>query len=78
MLLVDKICREILGQRFVSVIEFLLKNADKRGFITLTQDEICKLASVSKPTLSKIFKTLETKKILKKIKNGVYKLSIPK
>lgn len=77
MSLVDEICREILGKKFVSVIEFLLTNADKRGFITLTQDEICKLVGVSKPTLSKIFKTLETKKILKKVKNGVYKLNKP-
>lgn len=76
MLLVDEICKEVLGEKFVSVVEFLVQNSDKRGFITLTQDEICELADISKPTLSKIFKTLQSKKILKRIKNGVYKLQI--
>ncbi|NLY03775.1 MAG: ArsR family transcriptional regulator [Campylobacter sp.] len=76
MSLVDEILRTLLGEKLVIVVELLCQKADKRGFITLTMAEICELANVSKPTLIKIFKLLEKKKILKRIKNGVYKLEI--
>lgn len=71
-----EIYKKILGEKKVCVIEFLAKNHDKNGFVTLTVSEICSLTNVSKPTVIKTLKLLDEKFILKKIKNGVYKFNL--
>ena len=71
-----EIYKKILGDKKVSVIEFLAKNHDKNGFITLNINEICTLTNTSKPTVIQTLKLLDEKFVLKKIKNGVYKLNL--
>ncbi|VYS88414.1 ArsR family transcriptional regulator [Campylobacter ureolyticus] len=71
-----EIYKKILGDKKVSVIEFLAKNYDKNGFITLSVNEICTLTNTSKPTVIQTLKLLDEKFVLKKIKNGVYKLNL--
>lgn len=71
-----EIYKKILGDKKVSVIEFLAKNHDKNGFITLSINEICTMTNTSKPTVIQTLKLLDEKFVLKKIKNGVYKLNL--
>ncbi|MGP1484957.1 MAG: replication/maintenance protein RepL [Campylobacter sp.] len=66
----------ILGEKKVEIIEFLCKNADKDGFIWVKISTICENINVSKPTVIDTFAILESKKIFKRIKNGLYKFEL--
>lgn len=70
------IYKQILGEKKVEIIEFLCKNADKNSLVITTIDEICTALDVSKPTVIDTFNILKDKNILKRIKNGVYRLEI--
>ncbi|PSM52997.1 hypothetical protein CBLAS_0075 [Campylobacter blaseri] len=71
-----EIYKKILGDKKVDIIEFLVLKCDKRGFITLTIDEISKELDTSKPTIIATFNLLRSKGTLKRIKNGVYKITL--
>lgn len=71
-----QIYKKILGNKKVEIIEFLASSSDKNGFINLTIDEICKFTNSSKPTVIDTIAILKQKGIIKRIKNGVYKLTL--
>lgn len=66
----------IVGEKKFQIIKFLCENADEDGFISLTILQICDQTNSSKPTVINTIKLLEQKSILKRIKNGFYKLLI--
>ncbi|CAD7289811.1 hypothetical protein LMG7974_01894 [Campylobacter majalis] len=66
----------ILGEKKLKIIEWMLNSADECGFIFLKIAQICESINVSKPTVIDTIKLLESKKVLIKIKNGVYKLNV--
>lgn len=74
--MLKKVFSIILGEKKVSVIEFLCQNADENGLVKFTIAEICDKLKTSKPTVLETFKLLEHKKILFRVKNGLYKITI--
>lgn len=70
-----EVYKQILGEKKVSVIEFLCAKCDKNGFVTLTVSEICVQLALSKPTVINTLKILKDKNIISRIKNGVYKFN---
>ncbi|MSN96585.1 ArsR family transcriptional regulator [Campylobacter sp. FMV-PI01] len=72
----DEIFKAIIGEKKFEILEFLLKNQDKNGFVTLSILEISSATKISRPTIIATLKFLESKKILKKLKNGVYKFLV--
>lgn len=71
-----EIYKQILGDKKVSVIEFIVSKCDEKGFLSLTINEICKELQTSKPTVISTFNLLKNKGLLKRIKNGIYKITI--
>jgi len=71
-----QIYKKLLGEKKVEIIEFLATSPDKYGFINLTIDEICKATNSSKPTVIDTLALLRKKGVMKRIKNGVYKLTL--
>lgn len=70
----NEIYKAILGEKKCEIIEFIAKNTDEFGFFNQTIKEICKNLRISKPTAIATISLLEQKNVLKKIKNGVYKM----
>lgn len=66
----------ILGDKKIKVIEFLISKCDKQGFVCTKISEICNELNISKPTAIDTIKLLENKKILKRIKNGLYEFKL--
>lgn len=63
----------ILGEKKIDIIEFLVQNSDQNGFVWVKISQICQTLGVSKPTVIEIFSLLQTRKIFKRVKNGLYK-----
>lgn len=74
--MVIEIFKQILGEKKVAVIEFLASNAYEDGTIKYKITEICSELNISKPTVIETLKLLEQKGVIKKIKTGVYKLTL--
>lgn len=72
----EQIFSLILGEKKFQIIKFLLQNADDDGFVKLTILQICKQTISSKPTVINTIKLLEDKGILKRVKNGLYKIIV--
>lgn len=70
--------KAILGDKKFDVIEYIVANADEFGLFMKTITNVCLELDISKPTVIETFKLLESKNVLVKIKNGVYKLNIPR
>ncbi|EAI3912451.1 DeoR family transcriptional regulator [Campylobacter lari] len=71
-----KILEKIHGKKRLEIIEFLALNSDDDNFVFISIEELCKRLNISKPTIINTFKFLEEKKVLEKLKNGLYKLKI--
>lgn len=69
----EQICKALLGEKKVEIINLLCELNDENGFIMLKISEICEKLNVSKPTVISTFKLLEEKKIFERVKNGVYR-----
>lgn len=74
--ILNGIFKKLIGDKKVQILEFLADNCDEEGFLKFNINEICELLNTSKPTVIATFKILEDKKILYKIKNGLYKLNL--
>lgn len=66
----------ILGDKKVQIIEFLLQNIDRNGFVNLTIGEISNATDTSKPTIISTFKILQNAGVFERVKNGVYKINV--
>ncbi len=64
------------NKRQISIIIYLLNISNENGLIEMTQREIANDLNVSITTISKTIKKLDKLKILEKVKNGKYLLSI--
>ncbi|BCX78838.1 replication/maintenance protein RepL [Campylobacter sp. 19-13652] len=71
----DEMLGAVLGIKKLEVIKVLAKNADDDGLIRLNIAEIMELSNSSKPTVIATLNALKSVKILKRIKNGVYKIT---
>lgn len=71
----DKMLGALLGTKKLEVIKILAKNADDDGLIRLNIAEIMQLSNSSKPTVIATLNALKSVKILKRVKNGVYKIT---
>ena len=69
-----EIYKKIIGEKKVEIIEFLASYPSKNGFINLTIDDIGSATDSSKPTVIDTLALLRKKGVIKRIKNGVYKL----
>ena len=69
----EQIYKALLGEKKVEIINLLCELSDENGFIVLKISDICERLNVSKPTVISTFKLLEEKKILERVKNGVYR-----
>lgn len=67
---------KLLGAKKFEIYKALCEKVDENGLIFCKIDELMNELSVSKPTIINAFKLLEEKKILKKLKNGLYQLSL--
>lgn len=68
--------KNIFGEKKFQILEFMCKNSDDNGFVLVKIEDIVKTLNISKPTIINTFKFLEEKKVLKKLKNGLYKIKI--
>ncbi|KAA6226511.1 MULTISPECIES: replication/maintenance protein RepL [unclassified Campylobacter] len=68
--------KEILGKKRFEIFKFICENCDESGFLFMKLDDIMKTLKLSKPTLIASFKFLEEKKLLKRLKNGLYKIKL--
>ena len=64
---------QILGEKKMEIILFLAQNADENGFITVKISEICERTDASKPTVTQTIRLLENRKIVERVKNGIYR-----
>jgi len=56
----------------VDIIRFIIKNLDDENILNYSYSDIMERVNVSKPTVIKLFKSLNEQKILTKIQNGKY------
>ena len=73
---IELLCEGIFGKKRFEVFKFLCEKADSNGFVFTTIENLMKELDTSKPTILSAFKLLEEKKLLKKLKNGLYELRI--
>lgn len=59
----------------VNFLAYVLKNKDSKNYIYGTQRELAEKCSISLAIVNKTIKSLEKKKLLKKVRNGCYMLS---
>lgn len=71
-----EIFKKLIGEKKVEIIEFLAQNCDENDLIALKISEICQATNSSKPTAINTIKMLEEHKIIAKIKNGLYKITL--
>lgn len=74
----NQIYKAILGEKKCEIIEFIAQNCNEFGFFNYTIKDVCENLRISKPTAIATFSLLEEKNVLRKIKNGVYKMMIGK
>lgn len=68
-----EILGNLIGAKKLEIVEFFVRNLDENGLINFTIAEICEATNSSKPTAIETIKLLESRKIFKRVKNGVYK-----
>ncbi|WP_180383786.1 replication/maintenance protein RepL [Campylobacter vicugnae] len=66
----------IIGAKKSQIIEFIISNLDDDKRFKYTIKELCDELNISKPTAIETINLLLEKRILKKIKNGLYQLNI--
>lgn len=66
----------IIGTKKSQIIEFIISNLDDDKRFKYTIKELCDELNISKPTAIEIINLLLEKRVLKKIKNGLYQLNI--
>ena len=66
----------ILGDKKSEIIEFIIDNLDDNKRFKYTIKELCATLNISKPTAIDTINLLTQKRVIKKIKNGLYQLSI--
>ena len=66
----------ILGEKKSEIIEFIANNLDDDKRFKYTIKELCDELNISKPTAIETINLLTQKRVIKKIKNGVYQLNI--
>ena len=71
----DTILAQILGPKRLEIIKFIAQNASDDGLLKASVLDICAAVSASKPTTISALKFLESKGALKKLKNGLYKIT---
>ncbi|WP_179187622.1 replication/maintenance protein RepL [Campylobacter lanienae] len=66
----------ILGDKKSEIIEFIIDNLDDDKRFKYTIKELCATLNISKPTAIDTINLLTQKRVIKKIKNGLYQLNI--
>jgi len=66
----------IIGAKKSQIIEFIISNLDDNKKFKYTIKELCDELNISKPTAIETINLLLEKRVLKKIKNGLYQLNI--
>lgn len=66
---------DIVGNRKIKVLNWMLENKNNENQILGTQREIAQSVSVSVPVVNETIKMLMSVKALKKVRNGVYVLN---
>ncbi|MBO5064442.1 MULTISPECIES: replication/maintenance protein RepL [Campylobacter] len=66
----------IIGAKKSQIIEFIISNLDDNKRFKYTIKELCDELNISKPTAIETINLLLEKRVLKKIKNGLYQLNI--
>lgn len=66
----------IIGAKKSQIIEFIINNLDDDKRFKYTIKELCDELNISKPTAIETINLLLEKRVLKKIKNGLYQLNI--
>lgn len=66
----------IIGAKKSQIIEFITSNLDDDKRFKYTIKELCDELNISKPTAIETINLLLEKRVLKKIKNGLYQLNI--
>lgn len=66
----------IIGAKKSQIIEFIISNLDDDKRFKYTIKELCDELNISKPTTIETINLLLEKRVLKKIKNGLYQLNI--
>ncbi len=75
----DKITLNILsylyGYKKVEILKYLVQNLDEDFLFFGTYADIAKATDASKPTIVSLFKDLKNLHLIKKEKNGLYRLN---
>lgn len=66
----------IIGAKKSQIIEFIISNLDDDKRFKYAIKELCDELNISKPTAIETINLLLEKRVLKKIKNGLYQLNI--
>lgn len=66
----------IIGAKKSQIIEFIISNLDDDKRFKYMIKELCDELNISKPTAIETINLLLEKRVLKKIKNGLYQLNI--
>ncbi len=66
---------DVLGNKKIAVMNYLLANKDSKNMIIATQRKIAEEAKVSLPVVTETLKLLQEKKVLKLVQNGVYAIN---
>ncbi|WP_297573385.1 replication/maintenance protein RepL [uncultured Campylobacter sp.] len=72
----DRVLEKIIGHKKLQIIYHLCSVANKDGFIFITIDQICEMLDVSKPTVIKTLSLLSKRGAIKRVKNGLYQISL--
>ncbi len=66
----------LYGYKKVEILKYLSKNVDDELFYRGTYKDIMEATNASKPTVVALFKDLKNIHLLKKEKNGLYRLNL--
>lgn len=72
----ELLCLGIFGKKKFELFKFLCENADENGFVFVKIADLVQILHISKPTIIATFNFLEEKKLLIKLKNGLYQLKL--
>lgn len=65
----------LYGRKKIEILKYLAKNIDENGLFYGTYKDIMEATNSSKPTVVSLFRDLKNIHLLKKEKNGLYRLN---
>lgn len=65
----------LYGNKKVEILRYIAKNVDEDGFFRGTYKDICDATGASKPTVVALFGKMKNIHLIKREKNGLYRLN---